>query len=103
MSDIEPVEKPSELDPMHLRWRMVAMCIGYNELAKQAKILGEKLYFRILRDQCEDELKALGGDVIFEREASILTLPDWMPHINFTAKDIELMRTALKAFDEDSK
>jgi len=82
------------------QWRAIALCFGYNELARKAKLLGEKVYFRFARDQAEVELMKLGGAINLERDPPVLILNEVMPHIQFTEKDIELMRETVKTYDE---
>ena len=82
-------------------WHHVAVVRGYNELAKEAKTLGEKVYFRLARDHAEGEAAKAGvkinrvdqGNVILE----MTTAP---PFITFHERDIEFMRAAVAAFDK---
>lgn len=81
------------------QWHFIALCFGYNELAKKAKLLGQKVYFRFARDHAQDELVKLGGSIDITREPTILTIKECMPHINFSEKDIEMMRETVKEYD----
>jgi len=83
-----------------LRWHYVAMCYGYNELAKKAKTLGEKVYCRVARDKAEQDFLDAGGDIGMTRDGTpILTLPDTMPRIEFRESDLELMRAEIARVD----
>lgn len=84
----------------HERWLCLACIIGYNELAKQGKTLGEKVYFMVFRDEYERKLVELGGQVSMDRDPPVLTIGEAMPYIRFSAKDIELMREAVRKHDE---
>lgn len=87
------------------RWTAFAMVLGFDELAKSAKTLGEKTFFRMARDAAERGYTRRGGSINRieqDGEATILVLQDRMPHIIFHARDIELMRTAVAAYDASS-
>jgi len=45
------------------RWYYLALAHGYNELARKAETLGEKVYCRLGRDQAEEAYKQLGGQI----------------------------------------
>lgn len=47
----------ADCDPMWL----CAMVLGYNEMARHAKTLGDKIYFRLHRDTLHEYLKKRGG------------------------------------------
>jgi hypothetical protein len=83
------------------RWTAVALCLGYNELAKQAENLGEKVYFRLLRDAAQERFIELGGKTILSPEDPALTLEvgKGMPCVRFRPQDIELMRATVAAHD----
>lgn len=85
----------------HARWSAAALCYGYNELAKQAKTLGDKVYFRIARDAAEQQFIALGGNKFVKEPDAIaeLVVPDCMPRVRFSAADIELMRSEVAEHD----
>lgn len=100
MSDVE-TEKGPDVDGAK-RWHLVATCIGYNELAKMAKTLGEKVYFRLIRDATEERLIEHGGQRLFKGPDEIIveiSVPDHMPYIRLSDADIELMREAVAAYD----
>jgi hypothetical protein len=78
-------------------WTTVATIVGFNELARTGRTLGEKVYFRIFRDHVHEQLVADGHTRLYDLDA-ILTLPA-PPFITFQASDIELMREAVKAHD----
>lgn len=73
---------------------------GYNELAKKAEKLGEKVFCRLARDAAQRASEKLGVKIAIERDATILTLGSRMPYIEFTAKDIDMMRAAVADFDQ---
>ena len=70
-----------KVDGSHALWHQVALCYGYNELARQAQTLGEKVYFRLFVDDAEKSAIALGAKLELTRETPVLTLPYAMPHI----------------------
>ena len=49
-------------DPMTL----AALVLGYNEMARSAKTLGDKVFFRLRRDKLHEFLKATGSDWVIE-------------------------------------
>ncbi len=85
------------------RWHTIALMFGYNELAKLATTLGEKVYCRLMRDRAEAEYKQLGGTDEIDRSGDkiVLVLSHVMPHVVFTEKDIEMMRAAVRAHDDE--
>jgi hypothetical protein len=82
------------------RWDAVALCLGYNELARTAKLLGENVYFRLARDVAQKRVETLGGMFDINEDQPILTLDSCMPHVRFAEKDIELMRQTVREYDE---
>jgi hypothetical protein len=80
---------------------LLAQVIGYNELAKLAKVLGEKVYYRLFRDHAEEQYIKMGGQKLFSREDGVCEInhPGPMPHIIFSAADIEMMRKAVAEHD----
>lgn len=97
--DLSPEEVPIEVRRHH----KLAICIGYNELAKQAPTVGEKAYYRLVRDNAVKDFEALGGhkDLFAKPSETLVTIevPDGPPHIIFRAQDIELMRKAVREWD----
>ena len=63
-------------------------------------MLGEKVYFRLACKMAEENFVKLGGNAFLKHDPPILELPDHMPWIRFAERDIELMREAVKAYDE---
>lgn len=57
-------EEETPLLPVHTRRHLAfmnaALVYGYNELVKQAKTLGERIYFRILRNEAHRVLNEMG-------------------------------------------
>jgi len=91
------IEEPNQNEK---RWHTLALIYGYNELAKVALTLGEKIYCSLIRGAYEGEYKKLGGKIeMQETEPSVITITHHMPHINLYARDIELMRKAVADFD----
>lgn len=81
-------------------WHQLAVAYGYNELVKQARNLGEKVYFRLGRDHAEQEAAKLGAKINRGGEGNVvLELTTKPPFITFRERDIELMRAAVAAFD----
>jgi hypothetical protein len=97
-----PSEPEEAVEKGHRRWMQCALVFGYNELAKEAKTLGEKVCFRMARSHAHDLLLELGGRVEMQGEAEILVLPDPMPRIAFAARDVEFMRRSVLEFDYES-
>lgn len=84
----------------HLLFRNIAMVYGYNDLARQHDRLGDKVYFRIMRDMASAEMERLGGQPILQQDGkTILKLGTRPPFIEFTERDIELMRAAVAEYD----
>lgn len=84
-------------------WMEAALIHGYNELAKTATTLGEKVYFRMARDaslaSAQErgvmiKMAAVEGPIVFE----IGSAP---PFIIFHERDIEGMRAAVAKFDQE--
>ena len=90
-----------ESDPEAFRWTFAALCIGYNELAKQAPELVSKVYFRLMRDSAEERFIAAGGQKFFtpEEPAATLEVGVAMPVVKFRHADIELMRKLVADHD----
>lgn len=103
--DEDEPEVSAEDKAAHERWTAVALCYGFNELAKQAKNLGEKVYFRMRRDSAEKLFIELGGQKFITSEPAIATLDVGlpMPCIEFRAQDIELMKKTIAEFEARQK
>lgn len=84
-------------------WTALALCMGYNELAKLGQSLGDKVYFRLLRDQSLKNFVDAGGhDTVFVKEGEPvmeIVVDRAMPHILFRERDIELMRECVAKHD----
>ena len=89
-----------ELAKVGAQWQATALFIGYNELAKKAEILYDRVYFRLFRDAAEAKMKSLGCETVVEHMKPVIII-ERMPHIKFTEDDIELMRAAVKKWDEE--
>lgn len=74
MTDIEETEgegdgerKKHEAD---LQLALCATAIGFNELARMTQVLGEKVYFRLARDEWCKLAVAAGAEISFVNAAS---------------------------------
>jgi hypothetical protein len=97
-------EKAQRLN--NVRYELVARIYGYNELAKLATNLGEKVYARLMRQEIERVLAADYGVTITRPDdlgPTVLTLGQKPPFILFHARDIEMMRQAVAAYDAQEK
>jgi hypothetical protein len=85
----------------HEMWTVMAIALGYNELAKAADVLGEKVWFRLARDNAEAQFIALGGYKVFTDEANALEIqvPGAPFYVKFRKQDIEAMRAVVAAHD----
>lgn len=87
---------PTAEEELHL---IAALVCGYNHLAKEAKVLGEKLFYRLLRGKFEEEFLARGGERFLSAEGKIeLRLPS-RPELPLYETDVEVMRAFLAARD----
>jgi hypothetical protein len=81
---------------------LLALVIGYNELAKQADVLGDKVWYRLAREDALKRLREAGGDLeVTPGDKVILTLQEYPVRVAFTTADIELMRKAVADYDEE--
>ena len=83
------------------RWHHLALVYGYNELAKLAETLGEKVFLRIARDHAEAECVRLGANITRPDGLGpiLVTLSETAPYVVFHERDIELMRAAVQTYD----
>lgn len=82
----------------------MAMALGYNELAKLGKTLGEKIWFRLNRDNVVELMLKDGGNggvSPFSEDESVITIevPGRFPWIKLRAADVELMRAYVAEYD----
>lgn len=98
---VEPAPKPALSDQESTHMGMVALLLGYNELAKRATVLGEKVYWRMMVNAIEEKLKAEGAKFDMLRDPPMLVLSSHQPVIIFTEKDIEMMRETVRKYDEE--
>jgi hypothetical protein len=83
------------------RLAIFALLLGYNELAKGTEVLGEKILYRMLCMAAEKRYKKLGGKINRTETPVVLVLgPKNRPHVIFMEQDIEMMREAVRVFDE---
>ena len=81
-------------------WHMAALMLGYNQLAKEQDVLGSKVFCRLARDAARKSFLELGGTLESEtRDEVILRLDAHVPHVEFGARDIELMRKCVTEHD----
>lgn len=94
-------EAPPPNDKPDVDWTYVALTIGFNELAKQHPTLGEKVYFRLLRDTAERKHVEHGGQPFITRADGVMEIqiPGGPPHVVFREQDIEGMRAVVAAHD----
>lgn len=90
MADIQDVEK----------WCLIAQVFGFNELAKQQDTLGRKVFCRLARNSAERKLQGLGVKLEVSQDKVVLVLSDYVPHIEFTEKDLDLMRKEIASRDK---
>lgn len=97
--DQEPTEEEKRNQALARVLHQTALVFGYNELAKQVKLLGEKLYFRLAMQTAKEHLEELGGHIEITEDVVVAKLPGGPAFIKFYASDIELMREAVKKWD----
>jgi hypothetical protein len=85
------------------RIHFLALVLGYNDLAKQATVLGDRVWYRLARENAVKQLCEAGGDIDIKYDNVILTLYEYPVRLAFTAADIELMRKCIADFDEVNK
>ncbi len=79
---------------------VAATVIGYNELARKAVTLGERVFYRMARDRFVEMFNAKHGTLtLTEDEAPVLTIHGQATTVAFYPRDIELMRKAVADFD----
>jgi hypothetical protein len=72
--------------------------LGMNQLAADAKDLGTKVFYRIMREEAHERFKSLGGKIDNLTEPPTLTLKT-QPKIKFYVTDIEAMRELVAEYD----
>ena len=81
---------------------VLAKIVGYNELARQAPTLNEKVYCRIARQHAYERYVELGGKIkLTEEDEVLVTLGSERPFILLREKDIGQMRAAVAAWDAE--
>jgi hypothetical protein len=86
-------EENLDLDRIR-KWDLLALIFGYNELAKTSKSLGEKIWCRLAREFAKEEFEKVGGKIEITKDKIICTIST-LPTIEFTVRDIELMKKAI--------
>ncbi len=80
-------------------WHTLATIHGFNEMARMATSLGEKVFCRLARNEAEDVYKKLGGQIDRSSLPVVLTLPCHQPTVELTASDVGLMRKYIADLD----
>lgn len=89
----------------HDRYAAAALVIGFNHIAaNDAKLLGQKVYFRAARDAAIRRLEELGGKSMIMPATDTLPgleikMPHGLPSITFREVDIDMMRVAVAEHD----
>lgn len=81
-------------------WDALARLVGYNELARNAKTVGEKMYLQLARDEAQKVYEGLGGKIDLKASPPEIVVQTSPPFIALDAEDIALMREAIDAFDQ---
>lgn len=98
-------EEEADMERRALAQAACATAIGFNQMAIDAKTLGEKVYARECRKAWVDEAKKLGVELRFGNHgaepptALILAVPGGGMWIKFREDDIELMRACVAEHD----
>lgn len=90
-------EKNAEL------WMALGTLIGLNQLANEAKTLGEKIFLRLARDHVKAEYIKLGGQINEQSDPPEIIVPTRPPFVALSPEDIELMRAAVAEYDEKKR
>jgi hypothetical protein len=94
-----------DIDPKILEaaaaWDAIARMHGYNEMTKQAKTLGEKVYCRLACDAACEEAKKLGAEIARTELGGrvVFSINEISPSVNFRESDIDGMRKAVAEWD----
>lgn len=81
-------------------WDALARLVGYNELARGAETLGERMYLRLARDEARRAYEGLGGRVEdAPADAPVAVVPTRPPFLVLSDADVELMRKAVAEHD----
>lgn len=78
---------------------LIAAIIGFNEMARQAPTLGEKVWHRDARDKMIEHLRAEGGEFRMDSDGVITLDTSFRPSAPFLPSDIELMRAVVAGYD----
>ena len=95
----------SEDERRAFKWSWIAMVHGYNELAKAAKTLGERVFLRLARDHALEECRRLGVSFDLQKPGDgeeVLVVREAMPRIAFEERDVEMMRAFLRDRDAEA-
>lgn len=93
-------KKQQQIRDMQM-WDALALVHGYNALAKQAPTFGEKTLCYLGLQHAEKRVEKLGGKITYDAaQTATITLDRRLPPIRLTPQNIELMRKAVKEYDE---
>ena len=80
---------------------LLALMIGHNELAKQAKTLGEKVYHRMASKLAMEEGNKLGMSwTTTQHEETLVTVGTARSGVELYPRDIELMKKAIAEYEQ---
>jgi hypothetical protein len=80
-------------------WYNLALWWGFNEMAKEAETIQERILCRIAREHALSDLVKLGVEVECGRDPVVVEMPSKRPWIELTTADYDLMRKALAEHD----
>ena len=101
---LEGYEKPQERGPLEMRWDLLAVILGYNELAKRTEYSFEtRVWMRMVREQATLEYVRMGGNLDITNEGEFLNLSPGVPPGRplFKKTEIEDIRAFLAKYDAD--
>jgi len=81
------------------RTECLALVLGYNELAKGAKVLGQKVYMRMARNAAHARFVELGGKLTMDESEKVILEVPGAAYVRFYPRDIEMMRECVRMFD----
>lgn len=87
-------------------WSRVAMILGFNELSKTVNTVGEKSFFRYMRDNIQADWEKEGGQknfITYDDDIVVEIVAPHPPHIRFYERDIEMMRDAVYKYDTEKR
>lgn len=76
-----------------------AQSIGYNEMAKMAKRLEEKAFFRVGREEAAALARSFGSDISYVQDQAVGHISSGGLQVHFLESDIEAMREIVANWD----